>query len=66
MNLPSSQSLDFLTIESKAKTVEGDDIKVKVKNGGVMINDANVVIADVAASNGVVNVIDTVILPPEN
>jgi uncharacterized surface protein with fasciclin (FAS1) repeats len=32
----------------------------------VMVNNANVVTADVAASNGVIHVIDTVILPPEN
>jgi uncharacterized surface protein with fasciclin (FAS1) repeats len=48
----------------KAKTVEGQDIKVTLDNSGVMINDAKVVAADVSASNGVVHVIDKVILPP--
>ena len=48
----------------KAKTVEGEDIKVTLNNSGVMINDAKVVAADVSASNGVVHVIDKVILPP--
>lgn len=48
----------------KAATVQGSEIKVKVSKKGVMINDANVVAADVAASNGVVHVIDKVILPP--
>lgn len=48
----------------KAKTVEGDDIEVSIKGKNVMINDANVVAADVEASNGVVHVIDKVILPP--
>lgn len=47
----------------KAKTVEGEDVKVSIGNKGVMINDAKVVAADVAASNGVVHVIDKVILP---
>jgi len=48
----------------KAKTVEGEDVKVSIGTKGVMINDAKVVAADVAASNGVVHVIDKVILPP--
>ena len=48
---------------SEAKTVNGGDIAVKVKDGSVQINDATVVKADVAASNGVIHVIDTVILP---
>jgi uncharacterized surface protein with fasciclin (FAS1) repeats len=48
----------------KAKTVEGEEVKVSIGSKGVMINDAKVVAADVAASNGVVHVIDKVILPP--
>lgn len=48
----------------KAKTVEGEDVKVSIGSKGVMINDAKVVAADVSASNGVVHVIDKVILPP--
>ena len=47
-----------------AKTVEGEDIKVSVAKSGVKINSANVVGADVKAKNGVVHVIDAVILPP--
>lgn len=43
-------------------TVEGSDIKVNARSG-VMINNANVVKADIATSNGVIHVIDTVILP---
>jgi uncharacterized surface protein with fasciclin (FAS1) repeats len=34
--------------------------------GGVKVNDANVVQADIEASNGVIHVIDAVILPPAN
>ena len=48
----------------KIKTVEGKDVKVKINSNGVMINDAKVVAADVKASNGVVHVIDQVLLPP--
>lgn len=48
----------------KAGTVQGSDVKINVSSKGVKVNDANVVAADVAASNGVVHVIDRVILPP--
>jgi uncharacterized surface protein with fasciclin (FAS1) repeats len=44
-------------------TVQGSDIAVDATEG-VKINDANVVQADVMASNGVIHVIDTVIMPP--
>lgn len=49
---------------SEAKTVEGSAVKIAVKDGKVKVNDANVVKTDVGASNGVIHVIDTVILPP--
>ncbi len=48
---------------SSAKTVEGQSIAIKTVNGVVMINNARVVKADIVASNGVIHVIDTVILP---
>ena len=48
----------------KAKTAQGAEIKIKLKDGKAMINDATVTVADIEASNGVVHVIDTVILPP--
>ena len=48
----------------KAKTVEGSEVKIKVGKS-VQVNNAKVVTADINASNGVVHVIDTVILPPE-
>ncbi len=48
----------------EAGTVEGEKIKVSLNNKGAKINNANVVAADVKASNGVVHVIDQVILPP--
>jgi uncharacterized surface protein with fasciclin (FAS1) repeats len=47
-----------------AKTVQGAEIKVSLSDKGAMINNAKVVAADINASNGVVHVIDTVILPP--
>jgi uncharacterized surface protein with fasciclin (FAS1) repeats len=45
-----------------AKTVEGQLVKIDTSHG-VMINNAKVIKADVEASNGVIHVIDTVILP---
>jgi uncharacterized surface protein with fasciclin (FAS1) repeats len=48
----------------KAKTVEGSDITVHITDSGVKINEANVSAADIMASNGVVHVIDRVIIPP--
>lgn len=46
-----------------ATTVNGSDVSIAVQDGSVRINDANVVKTDIAASNGVIHVIDTVILP---
>ena len=47
---------------TSAKTVEGKDVKISTM-GGVMVNDAHVVKTDILASNGVIHVIDKVILP---
>jgi uncharacterized surface protein with fasciclin (FAS1) repeats len=46
-----------------ATTVNGADVTIMTE-GGVMVNDANVVSADIEATNGVIHVIDKVILPP--
>jgi uncharacterized surface protein with fasciclin (FAS1) repeats len=48
------------------ETLEGDTVEVVSSSGGVTVNGANVVSADVGASNGVIHVIDAVILPPES
>ncbi|MEM9438239.1 MAG: fasciclin domain-containing protein [Pseudomonadota bacterium] len=45
-------------------TVQGGDVTIDLENG-VMVNDATVVSADIEASNGVIHVIDKVILPPQ-
>lgn len=50
---------------SSAKTVNGATVAIKVVDGKVMINNATVAAADVQATNGVIHVIDTVILPPQ-
>jgi len=50
---------------SSAKTVNGQDVKITVNDGSVMVDDAKVVKVDVLASNGVIHVIDTVLLPKD-
>ena len=47
----------------EAKTVQGQSVKLSVQGGKVMVDDATVTAADVVASNGVIHVIDKVILP---
>jgi uncharacterized surface protein with fasciclin (FAS1) repeats len=44
-------------------TVQGEKLKVSVKDGKVMIGEANVTTADISASNGVIHVIDKVLMP---
>ncbi|MCC9607793.1 fasciclin domain-containing protein [Blastopirellula sp. JC732] len=46
-----------------ADTLAEQPIKISAKDGAVMINDAKVVKADIVTSNGVIHVIDTVLLP---
>ncbi len=46
-----------------AKTVSGSSLTIRVMGGKVMIDNATVTSADVAASNGIIHVIDTVVLP---
>jgi uncharacterized surface protein with fasciclin (FAS1) repeats len=48
---------------NSAETVSGQDIAIESRNGALRINDATVRIADIPASNGVVHVIDRVLLP---
>ena len=47
---------------TSAKTVQGGEVKIDTANG-VMVNDAKVVKADIECSNGVIHVIDSVLMP---
>jgi uncharacterized surface protein with fasciclin (FAS1) repeats len=48
---------------SKVKTVNGKEFTLGLKDGKVMVDNANVTKTDIAASNGVIHVIDSVIMP---
>ena len=61
--VPGAVSSGRVAKMTSAKTVEGQSVKVSTKNGKVMIDNAIVVTADIIASNGIIHVIDTVILP---
>ncbi len=53
---------DVVKLKS-AQTVQGSSVKIRAGGGKVMVDNANVVKTDIAASNGVIHVIDTVIIP---
>jgi len=55
-------SSDVVNLDS-ATSVEGSSIAIKTMDGNVMVNDARVTTADIETSNGVIHVIDSVILP---
>jgi len=48
----------------KVATVEGGNVTVRISRKKVRVNNANVILADVKASNGVIHAIDTVLMPP--
>lgn len=48
---------------SSAKTVNGQNVKIRAKDGAVMVDNARVTATDIMASNGVIHVIDSVIVP---
>jgi len=69
-----SQILTYHVVSGKVKaadlrdgqeltTVEGSKLKVTVKDGNVTVGEAKVTSADIEASNGIIHVIDTVLLP---
>ena len=56
---------DVITLTS-AETVLGEDVTIKVDMGKVYLNDTiEIIITDIEASNGVIHVIDAVLLPPQ-
>ena len=60
-----AMAADVVKLDGKSvKSVQGGAIKIEVEGKTVMVNDAKVVKTDIACSNGVIHVIDTVIMPP--
>jgi uncharacterized surface protein with fasciclin (FAS1) repeats len=51
---------------NSAKTVQGQAVQIVTKDGKVMVNGATVVKTDIVCKNGVIHVIDAVLLPPED
>jgi uncharacterized surface protein with fasciclin (FAS1) repeats len=58
-------SADVVKLDS-AKTVQGKPLTIAAKDGKVKINGANVTKADIECNNGVIHVIDAVLLPPDD
>lgn len=58
--VPSSEIVELRS----AKTVEGSKVKIRVRGGNVFVNKAKVTQPDVEASNGIIHVINRVLLPP--
>ena len=54
---------DFSLTLKSATTVEGSDVKIDTSNGSVKVNEATVSTPDVDADNGVIHIIDTVLIP---
>lgn len=60
-----AMAADVVKLDGKGvKSVEGSDLMVMVEGKNVMVGKAKVVKTDIAASNGVIHVIDTVLMPP--
>jgi len=53
-----------VTARSSFETVQGETLAISVENGQAMVNNAKITTVDVEASNGIIHIIDTVILPP--
>lgn len=49
----------------EVETLLGQTVMISVDENGVMVNDAMVIITDIQAANGVIHVIDSVLLPPQ-
>jgi len=61
--VPGKVMASQVTKMKSAKTVNGESLKITVNGGTVMVGNAKVVKTDIEASNGVIHVIDTVLLP---
>jgi uncharacterized surface protein with fasciclin (FAS1) repeats len=61
--LPGKITSDQISDHLMAKTLEGSSVLFAIMNGLVKINEANIIVTDIEACNGVIHVIDGVLLP---
>jgi len=61
--VPGNVTAAQVTKLKTAKTVQGSEVKIMTSGGKVMVDNANVVKTDITATNGVIHVIDTVLMP---
>lgn len=62
--VPGRISAEEAIMAKKARTVEGNSLRVGITDGALRVNSTKIITADVRASNGVIHVIDEVLLPP--
>lgn len=61
----SVMAADIAKLNGKSKkTAEGSDARITMQGSGIQVNNANIIKSDILASNGVIHVIDAVMLPP--
>lgn len=61
--VPSSVPSDVAVTLTSAPMLNGDNVMVEIQNGALFINDSKVVVTDLKTKNGIVHVIDTVLIP---
>ncbi len=59
-----SSQINSMTLPTDVETFEGNKIRVSKDGNNLKVNNATVIIADVIATNGIIHVIDTVLMPP--
>jgi uncharacterized surface protein with fasciclin (FAS1) repeats len=64
--VPGAVAASDVMMVSSAQTAQGQAVTVSMGEGGVLINESRVLITDVMASNGIIHVIDAVLLPPRS
>ena len=63
--LPAQYAVQIESVGTLAGDNIEDRITISIRDGSVVVNNANLIVNDVEASNGIIHVIDTVLLPPE-